>query len=125
MLTHLYGVDATAVYLWPGPLYRAAPVGWSIGMQRLGATVVVMERFDAEQALALIERERVTHAQFVPTHFVRMLKLPEEVRARYDLSSLRTVVHAAAPCPVEIKQQMLEWFGPKIYEYYSGSEGAG
>lgn len=125
MLTQLYGVDETAVYLCPAPLYHAAPIGWSIAMQRLGATVVVMERFNPEQALALIERERVTHAQFVPTHFVRMLKLPADVRARYDLSSLRTVVHAAAPCPVEVKQQMLEWLGPKIYEYYSGSEGAG
>jgi long-chain acyl-CoA synthetase len=125
MLTHLYGVDDTAVYLCPAPLYHAAPIGWSIAMQRLGATVVVMERFDAEQAFALIERERVTHAQFVPTHFVRMLKLPEDVRARYDVSSLRAVVHAAAPCPIEIKQRMLEWLGPKIYEYYSGSEGAG
>lgn len=125
MLTHLYGVDESSVYLCPAPLYHAAPIGWSIAMQRLGATVVVMERFDPEQALALIERERVTHAQFVPTHFVRMLKLPAEVRTRYDLSSLRAVVHAAAPCPVEVKQQMLEWLGPKVYEYYSGSEGAG
>lgn len=125
MLTHLYGVDDTAVYLCPAPLYHAAPIGWSIAMQRLGASVVVMERFDAEQALALIERERVTHAQFVPTHLIRMLKLPDTVRAAYDLSSLRTVVHAAAPCPVEIKQRMIEWLGPKVYEYYSGSEGAG
>jgi acyl-CoA synthetase (AMP-forming)/AMP-acid ligase II len=125
MLTHLYGVDDTAVYLCPAPLYHAAPIGWSIAVQRLGGTVVVMERFDAEDALALIERERVTHAQFVPTHFVRMLKLPADVRAKYDVSSLRTVVHAAAPCPVEVKQQMLDWLGPKIYEYYSGSEGSG
>jgi long-chain acyl-CoA synthetase len=125
MLTHLYGVDDTAVYLCPAPLYHAAPIGWSIAMQRLGATVVVMERFDAEEALALIERERVTHAQFVPTHFIRMLKLPAHVRARYDTSSLRTVVHAAAPCPVEVKQQMLDWWGDKVYEYYSGSEGSG
>jgi acyl-CoA synthetase (AMP-forming)/AMP-acid ligase II len=125
MLTHLYGVDDTAMYLCPAPLYHAAPIGWSIAMQRLGATVVLMERFDAEQALALIERERVTHAQFVPTHFIRMLKLPDEVRARYDVSSLRTVVHAAAPCPVEVKQQMLDWLGDKVYEYYSGSEGSG
>jgi acyl-CoA synthetase (AMP-forming)/AMP-acid ligase II len=125
MLTHLYGVDDTAVYLCPAPLYHAAPIGWSIAVQRLGGTVVVMERFDAEQALALIERERVTHVQFVPTHFVRMLKLPADVRARYDVSSLRSVVHAAAPCSVEVKEQMLDWLGPKIHEYYSGSEGSG
>ena len=84
-----------------------------------------MERFDAEQALALIERYRVTCGQFVPTMFVRMLKLPKETRESYDLSSLRSVVHAAAPCPVDVKQQMIDWWGPIIYEYYSSTEGAG
>jgi fatty-acyl-CoA synthase len=86
---------------------------------------VVLERFDPVETLAMIERYQVTHAQFVPTMFVRMLKLPPAVRAQFDLSSLRAVVHAAAPCPVEIKRQMIEWWGPKIYEYYSSTEGAG
>jgi fatty-acyl-CoA synthase len=94
-------------------------------MQRLGATVVVMERFDAEQCLQLIERHKVTHAQFVPTMFVRLLRLPDEVRTRYDTSSLQVVVHAAAPCPVEIKRQMIEWWGPIIHEYYAGTEDIG
>jgi fatty-acyl-CoA synthase len=84
-----------------------------------------MERFDPEIALALVEAYRVTHAQFVPTMFVRMLRLPEDVRRRYDLSSLQAVVHAAAPCPVPVKRQMIEWWGPIISEYYSSSEGAG
>jgi long-chain acyl-CoA synthetase len=90
---------------------------------RLGATAVVMERFDPEGCLQLIERHRVTHGQFVPTMFVRLLKLPAEVRDRYDLSSLRAVLHAAAPCPVEVKQAMMKWWGPIIYEYYAGTEG--
>jgi acyl-CoA synthetase (AMP-forming)/AMP-acid ligase II len=86
---------------------------------------VILEHFDAEACLAAIERYRVTHAQFVPTMFVRMLKLPEEVRAKYDLSSLRTVIHAAAPCPVDIKRRMIEWWGPIISEYYASTEGMG
>ena len=87
------------MYLSPAPLYHAAPLVYSMSMQRLGATVVVMEQFDPQRCLELIERHRVTHAQFVPTMFVRMLRLPEEERRRYDLSSLQVVVHAAAPCP--------------------------
>jgi long-chain acyl-CoA synthetase len=121
----LYGVTEDSVYLSPAPLYHAAPAGWSTTVQRLGGTVVVMERFDAEQCLALIERYRVTHVQFVPTHLIRLLKLPEETRRRYDLSSLQYVVHAAAPCPPEVKRAIIEWLGPRVYEYYSGSEGAG
>jgi long-chain acyl-CoA synthetase len=121
----VYGFEPGIVYLCPAPLYHAAPLGWSMAAQRAGGTVVVMERFDAEATLAAIEKYRVTHAQFVPTHFVRMLKLDEEVRSRYDLSSLRMAVHAAAPCPVEVKQSMIEWWGPIVHEYYSGSEGAG
>jgi acyl-CoA synthetase (AMP-forming)/AMP-acid ligase II len=113
------------VYLSPAPLYHAAPISWSMEVQRVEGTVVLMEGFDAEQALALIERYGVTCGQFVPTMFIRMLKLPDEVRARYDLSSLRSVVHAAAPCPVDVKQRMMEWWGPIIYEYYSSTEGAG
>ncbi len=114
-----------SVYLCPAPLYHAAPIAWSMAIQRRGGTVVLMERFDAEQALALIERYGVTCGQFVPTMFVRMLKLPKETRESYDMSSLRSVVHAAAPCPVDVKQQMMEWWGPIIYEYYSSTEGAG
>ncbi|MET0143277.1 MAG: acyl-CoA synthetase [Ilumatobacteraceae bacterium] len=125
LLRGLYGFTEDTVYLSPAPLYHAAPLGWSTTTQRIGGSVVVMERFDPLQALRLIEEHRITHVQFVPTHFVRMLKLTDEERNRYDLSSLQTVVHAAAPCPPEVKKQMLDWFGPKIYEYYAGSEGTG
>jgi acyl-CoA synthetase (AMP-forming)/AMP-acid ligase II len=96
-----------------------------MAMQRLGATVVVMEKFDPEAALRYIEQYKITNSQWVPTHFVRMLKLPEEVRTRYDLSSLRVAVHAAAPCPVPIKEAMINWWGPVIIEYYAGTEGNG
>lgn len=99
------------MYLCPAPLYHSAPLVYSMSMQRLGATVVLMERFDPRLSLELIERHRVTHAQFVPTMFVRMLRLPEEERARYDLSSLELVLHAAAPCLVPVKRQMLDWRG--------------
>jgi acyl-CoA synthetase (AMP-forming)/AMP-acid ligase II len=126
MLTQgLYGFRRHLTYLCPAPLYHAAPLAWSMSAQRLGATIVVLEKFDATDALAAIERYGVTHAQFVPTHFVRMLKLDPEVRARYDVSSLEMVVHAAAPCPPEVKEAMLDWLGPVVHEYYSGSEGAG
>ncbi|HLM29874.1 MAG TPA: acyl-CoA synthetase [Acidimicrobiales bacterium] len=119
------GVGPGSVYLCPAPLYHSAPLVYSMSMQRLGATVVVMERFDPRRCLGLIERHRVTHAQFVPTMFVRMLRLPRAERERYDLSSLEFVVHAAAPCPVPVKRQMLEWWGPIIHEYYSGTEDIG
>jgi long-chain acyl-CoA synthetase len=121
----LYGWTPDSVYLSPAPLYHAAPLGWSMAVQALGGTVIVMERFDPEEALALIEKHKVTTAQWVPTHFVRMLKLPPEVRTRYDTSSLTQVFHAAAPCPVPIKQQMIDWWGPIISEYYAGTEGNG
>ena len=113
------------VYLSPAPLYHTAPIFWSSAVHRLGGTVVVMEKFDAARALELIAQYRVTHSLFVPTMFVRMLKLDERVRREADVSSLRTVIHAAAPCPVEIKRQMIEWWGPLISEFYSSSEGAG
>ncbi|RSN64344.1 AMP-binding protein [Actinomadura sp. WAC 06369] len=122
-LPALFGFGADTVYLSPAPLYHAAPTGWTLGTMRNGGTVVLMDRFDAERTLELIERYRVTHVQFVPTMLLRMLKLPEETRARYDVSSLRAVVHAAAPCPVEAKRRVIEWFGPVVHEYYSGSEG--
>jgi long-chain acyl-CoA synthetase len=121
----LYGWTPDSVYLSPAPLYHAAPLGWSMAVQALGGTVVVMERFDPEDALRLIEQHKVTTAQWVPTHFVRMLKLPPEARAKYDVSSLKQVFHAAAPCPVPIKEQMIAWWGPIISEYYAGTEGNG
>ncbi len=96
-----------------------------MAVHQVGGTAVVMEHFDPEQALALIERYQVTHSQWVPTMFIRMLKLPEEVRARYDVSSLQVAIHAAAPCPVAVKEQMIEWWGPVIHEYYAGTEGNG
>jgi long-chain acyl-CoA synthetase len=121
----LYGMGPDSIYLSPAPLYHAAPLGWSMAVQALGGTVIVMERFDAEKALQAIARYRVNIAQFVPTHFVRMLKLPPEVRAKYDVSSLKSVFHAAAPCPIPVKQQMIDWWGPIIHEYYAGTEGNG
>jgi fatty-acyl-CoA synthase len=124
-LRELLGLREGDVYLSPAPLYHAAPLAWSMGCHRSGATVVVMERFDAEQALRLIERYRVTHSQWVPTMFVRLLKLPDATRSRYDLSSLRSAVHAAAPCPVPVKQAMIGWWGPVLFEYYSMTEGFG
>jgi long-chain acyl-CoA synthetase len=125
LLEHVYGFTESTQYLVPAPLYHAAPTVWSIAAQRLGGTIVVMESFDAQDALEDIDKFSITHAQFVPTHFVRMLKLAPEIRERYDLSSLQMVVHAAAPCPIEVKRQMMEWFGPIIWEYYAGSEGNG
>jgi acyl-CoA synthetase (AMP-forming)/AMP-acid ligase II len=126
MLASLFfGVNRDCVYLSPGPIYHAAPLRWCGAIQSLGGTVVMMKRFDAEQALAAIGEHHVTHAQFVPTMFVRMLQLPPEVRERYDVSSLRVAIHAAAPCPVEVKQKMIDWWGPVLVEYYAGTEGNG
>jgi acyl-CoA synthetase (AMP-forming)/AMP-acid ligase II len=125
LVTGLYGFRRGITYLCPAPLYHAAPLGWSLSAQRIGGTVVVLDRFDPEATLQAIERHRVTHAQFVPTHFVRMLKLDPAIRERYDVSSLEMVVHAAAPCPPAVKDRMLDWFGPVVHEYYSASEGAG
>jgi long-chain acyl-CoA synthetase len=121
----LYQWTPDSIYLSPAPIYHAAPLGWTMAVHALGGTVVVMEKFDPEDALRLIEKYKVTTAQWVPTHFVRMLKLPPEVRTRYDLSSLTAVFHAAAPCPVPVKEQMIAWWGPIINEYYAGTEGNG
>ncbi|MGV9637147.1 acyl-CoA synthetase [Nocardia rhamnosiphila] len=121
----LYGFGTESVYLSPAPLYHAAPLRFGGVVQALGGTLVVMERFDAEQALAAIERYRVTHSQWVPTMFVRMLKLDEAVRSRYDISSLKVAVHAAAPCAVDVKRAMIEWWGPVLYEYYASTEANG
>jgi len=123
--TTTYATSETSCYLSPAPLYHSAPLMSCLTIHRIGAPLVVMERFDAESCLAQIERYRVTHAQFVPTMFVRMLKLEPETRARYDHSSLELVIHASAPCPLEVKQQMIEWWGPILHEYYGGTEGMG
>lgn len=120
-----YRTSEDSVYLSPAPLYHSAPLMSCMTIHRIGAPVVVMERFDAEHALALIEHHRVTHSQLVPTMFVRMLKLDPSVRERYDLSSLQVVIHASAPCPIEVKRQMIEWWGPILHEYYGGTEGMG
>jgi fatty-acyl-CoA synthase len=120
-----YGFDASTVHLALGPLHHAAPVGFSTMVQRFGGTVVLTERFDAEATLGDIERHRVTFSHIVPTMFVRWLKLPPETRARYDVSSLRHVLHGAAPCPPDVKRQMIEWWGPILDEYYAGTEGVG
>jgi fatty-acyl-CoA synthase len=109
----------------PGPLYHAAPLVQMMATQRRGGTFVTLRKFDAAQALLAIQDYRVVHAQVVPTMFVRMLALPDEVRKSFDLSSLRMVVHAAAPCPVEIKRRMIEWLGPIVHEYYAASEAVG
>lgn len=119
------GYGRATVYLSPAPLHHAAPLGFTTAVHRMGGTVVQMPRFDPERCLELIERYRATAAQFVPTMFIRLLRLPPDLRTRYDLSSLRSAVHAAAPCPVPIKRAMLDWWGPVIWEYYSGTEGAG
>lgn len=125
MVRFLYGADESTRYLSPAPLYHAAPLAWATAVHRIGGTVIATERFDALEFLRLVERHRVTLSQVVPTHLVRLLKLPAADRARFDLSSLRTLVHAAAPCPPEVKRAVLDWLGPVVYEYYSGSEGVG
>lgn len=120
-----FGFGLETVYLSTAPLYHAAPLHYNMMNLYQGGTSVVMERFDPERSLALIEEHRVTHSQWVPIMFVRMLKLPEEVRNRYDVSSMQFAIHAAAPCPVEVKEKMIDWWGPVIVEYYAASEGAG
>ena len=123
---HLYGHPQERDMMYsPAPLYHAAPLRFCMGMHRVGAGFVVPKRFDAEAALAHIEKYQCTHSLWVPTMFVRMLKLPAEVRARYNLSSLRAAIHGAAPCPIEVKQQMIDWFGPVLLEYYGATEGNG
>jgi long-chain acyl-CoA synthetase len=125
LAVHLFGMNQSSVYLSPAPLYHAAPYAYVTAATSLGATAVVMEHFDPELCLATIERFKVTHIQLVPTMFVRLLALPCEVRARYELKSLRCAIHAAAPCAVPVKQAMMDWWGPIIHEYYSGTEGVG
>src|ERR1700744_2805816 len=119
------GMNNDSIYLSPAPLYHAAPLRFNMMAIILGGTSVIMESFDAEQFLKLVEQHKVTQSQLVPTMFVRMLKLPDEVRLRYDVSSLKGAIHAAAPCPVDVKARMIEWWGPILIEYYAGSEGNG
>jgi long-chain acyl-CoA synthetase len=116
------GASESSVYLSPAPLYHSAPYAWAISALEIGATIVVMERFDPELALRLIDRHRVDIGQWVPTHFVRMLKLPDAIRGKYDTSSLKIAVHAAAPCPVPVKRAMIDWWGPILLEYFGSSE---
>lgn len=125
MLGMLYQFAPGMIYLSPAPLYHAAPLRYCMTVHKFGGTVIVMEKFDPERYLQLIERYKVTHSQVVPTMFVKMLKLPEAVRNRYDVSSLKAVIHAAAPCPIAVKEQMIDWWGPRIFEYYSATEGSG
>ena len=125
MAQAIYGISADSQYLSPAPLYHAAPLRWCMCVHKIGGTVVVMEKFEPETYLATVERHRITDSQLVPTMFVRMLKLEEGIRKSYDLSSLKMAVHAAAPCPVAIKEQMMSWWGPIIHEYYAGTEGNG
>jgi len=120
-----YHFNPETIYLSPAPLYHAAPLGFTTVCLAFGATCVVMQSFDAERALELIERYGVTHSQWVPTMFSRMLRLDEETRNRYDFSTHKIALHAAAPCPVETKAAMIDWWGPMIHEYYAGSEGVG
>ena len=121
----VFGIESDPVYLSPAHIYHADPLRFCMAAHRIGATVVVMEKFDPEGALAAIEANGVTASQWVPTMFVRMLKLPEEVREKYNTTSLKTVIHAAAPCPIEVKKQMIDWWGPILHEYYAGTEGNG
>lgn len=125
MLVREYGLGADTVLVAPGPFYHAAPGRFMMSVQRCGGTMIGFRKFDPEATLATIERHRATHGLFVPTMFIRMLKLPAEVRARDDLSSLRCAIHLAAPCPVSVKEQMIEWWGPIIEEMYGGTEANG
>ncbi len=119
------GMSQESTYLSPAPLYHAAPLRFSMMSAALGGTAIIMEHFDAETFLKLVQEHKVTQSQLVPTMFVRMLKLPEDVRTRYDVSSLKGAIHAAAPCPPDVKARMIDWWGPILIEYYAGSEGNG
>lgn len=125
LLTELFGYDANTRYLCPAPLYHAAPLRHTMVTLKMGGSAYIMDRFDAETALRLIEQHKITHSQWVPTMFVRLLKLPEQIRQAYDVSSMQMVIHAAAPCPPDIKHRMINWWGPIIHEYYAGTENNG
>ncbi|MCB1646814.1 MAG: acyl-CoA synthetase [Pseudomonadales bacterium] len=121
----MHQVNEQTRYLSTAPMYHSAPLRYNLMVTRQGGTAVIMEKFEAEQALQLIEAHQITHSQWVPTMFVRLLKLPAAVRQQYDVSSLKYAIHAAAPCPIAIKQAMIDWWGPVLYEYYSGTEANG
>ncbi len=121
----LYNTGEHTIYLSPAPLYHAAPLRFNMTVMRLGGTSIIMEHFDPEEYLRLVQKYRANLSQLVPTMFIRMLKLPQEVRDRYDISSLKCAIHAAAPCPIKVKEQMIEWWGPILSEYYAGTEGNG
>lgn len=125
ILRDMLGVGPDSVYLTPAPLYHAAPLRFSMAIHQLGGTVVVMEKFTPEAALDVIRDRGVTHTQMVPTMFVRLLRLPDDAKAAADVSTLRAVIHAGAPCPVEVKRQMIEWWGPIVHEYYASTESCG
>ena len=125
VVTGLYGTNQDTVYLSPAPLYHAAPLRFTMGVNYLGGTNIIMENFDAESSLKFIEKYSVSMSQWVPTMFVKMFKLPDDIRNKYDLSSHKCAIHAAAPCPIKIKKMMIEWGGPIIHEFYAGSEGNG
>lgn len=125
LLSSLFGYAADTRYLCPAPLYHAAPLRHSMVTIRMGGTAYIMDRFDPLKSLSLIEQYRITHSQWVPTMFVRLLKLPPEDLSRFDLSSMRMAVHAAAPCPIDVKHRMIDWWGPIIHEYYAGTENNG
>ena len=122
VLKALFHFDEESVYLSPAPMYHSAPIGFCSSMQSLGGTVVLMDRFDPVEALQAMEKYAVTHSQWVPTMFIRMLKLPEEERAGFDFSAHRVAIHAAAPCPRKVKEEMFAWWGPILHEYYGGTE---
>ena len=124
-ISELYHFGEDTIYLCPTPIYHGAGLAYTTMLHCLGGSSIVMEKFDPEGFLSAIETHRVTHTQVVPTIFVRLLKLPKHVRDRYDLSSLRVVIHAAAPCPLEIKDAMLDWLGPIVYEYFAATEANG
>jgi fatty-acyl-CoA synthase len=121
----IFGFDDETTYLSPAPLFHAGPLHYAMMTTYQGGTLVVMEKFDAERALKLIERYRVTHSQWVPIMFLRMLRMPRALRESYDVTSLKLAIHAAAPCPIEIKEQMIDWWGDILVEYYSSTEGIG
>ena len=125
MFRILYAVTDESIYLSPAPLYHSAPLTFSMAFILSGMTCIILEHFEPEAALKSIERYRATHSQWVPTMFIRMLKLDEGVRLKYDVSSLECEIHAAAPCPVPIKEKMIQWWGPILYEYYAGTESNG
>ncbi|MGH8764363.1 MAG: AMP-binding protein [Burkholderiales bacterium] len=124
-LHKLWRYREAMVYLSPAPLYHSAPQAAVSLTIRNGGTAVIMEKFDPETYLSLIGKYKVSHSQLVPTMFSRLLKLPKEIRTRYDLSSLEIAIHAAAPCPVQVKEEMIAWWGPIIHEYYGATEGLG